>query len=193
MPLGYRAAMVATPSAMLPLGTAAPDFELPDPFGALQTLDDVAGESPVLVVAFLSNHCPYVKHIGREIGLVTQRLIARGVAVVGIMSNDVDAYPADAPPLMGSTAASYGWDFPYLYDETQDVARAYHAACTPDFFVFDAERRLAYRGQFDGARPSNDVGATGADLKAAVNALLEGRRPTDDQLPSLGCNIKWRG
>ena len=108
MPLGYRAAMVATPSAMLPLGTAAPDFELPDPFGALQTLDDVAGESPVLVVAFLSNHCPYVKHIGREIGLVTQRLIARGVAVVGIMSNDVDAYPADAPPLMGSTATSYG-------------------------------------------------------------------------------------
>lgn len=184
--------MVATPSTMLPLGTPAPDFELPDTFGATHTLDEIAGTAPAMVVMFLSNHCPYVKHIGRELGLVTQRFLRRGVAVVGIMSNDVDAYPDDAPPLMAVTARSYGWDFPYLYDESQDVARDYHAACTPDLFVFDAERRLAYRGQFDGARPSNDVPVTGADLRAAVDAILAGGSPTDDQIPSLGCNIKWR-
>ncbi|MFN8050793.1 MAG: thioredoxin family protein [Acidimicrobiales bacterium] len=184
--------MAATPSTMLALGTPAPAFDLPDPAGVHHTLDSVAGDAPVLVVVFLSNHCPYVKHIGRELGLVTQRLLARGVAVVGIMSNDVEAYPDDAPPLMATTARSYGWDFPYLYDETQDVARSYSAACTPDFFVFDAERRLAYRGQFDGARPSNDVAVTGTDLKAAVDALLAGGTPTADQLPSLGCNVKWR-
>jgi len=184
--------MVATPSTMLPLGTPAPPFALPDPSGAVHSLDDLAADAPALVVMFLSNHCPYVKHIGRELGLVTQRMLARGVAVVGVMSNDVEAYPDDAPPLMATTARSYGWDFPYLYDETQDVARAYSAACTPDFFVFGAGRRLAYRGQFDGARPSNDVAVTGADLKAAVDALLAGGAPTDDQFPSLGCNIKWR-
>lgn len=192
MGLGYRAPMVATPSVMLPLGTPAPDFALPDPSGTVHTLDEVAGDAPALVVLFLSNHCPYVKHIGRELGLVAQKLAAKGVAVVGIMANDVEAYPDDAPPLMATTARSYGWDFPYLYDESQEVAAAYRAACTPDLFVFDGERRLAYRGQFDGARPSNDVAVTGADLRAAVDALLAGGRPTDDQIPSLGCNIKWR-
>lgn len=190
---GRLAAMVATPSTMLPLGTLAPAFELPDASGTLHTSAALAPAGAPLVVMFLSNHCPYVKHIGRELGLVTQRLLARGVSVVGIMSNDVDAYPDDAPPLMATTARSYGWDFAYLYDESQDVARAYHAACTPDFFVFDGDHRLAYRGQFDGARPSNDVAVTGADLKAAVNALLAGDEPTTDQFPSLGCNIKWRG
>lgn len=184
--------MVATPSTMLPLGTEAPAFELPDPSGALHTLDAIAGSAPATVVMFLSNHCPYVRHIGRELGLVTQRLMAKGVAVVGIMSNDVEAYPDDAPPKMAETARAFGWDFPYLYDESQDVARAYHAACTPDLFVFDAARALAYRGQFDGARPSNDVAVTGSDLRAAVDALLDGRRPSDDQAPSLGCNIKWK-
>lgn len=184
--------MVATPSAMLPLGTPAPDFSLPDPGGTPHTLDDIAGSAPAFVVMFLSNHCPYVKHIGRELGLVTQRFLARGAAVVGIMSNDVAAYPDDAPPLMATTARSYGWDFPYLYDESQDVARAYSAACTPDLFVFDGQRRLAYRGQFDGSRPSNDMPVTGSDLKAAVDALLAGNSPADDQLPSLGCNIKWK-
>ena len=184
--------MVATNSTMIPLGTIAPDFDLPDAAGANHRLADLAGEAPVLVVAFLSNHCPYVKHIGRELGLITQRLMSRGAVVVGIMSNDVEAYPDDAPPLMASTARAYGWDFPYLYDETQDVARSYSAACTPDFFVFDAERRLVYRGQFDGARPSNDTPPTGRDLNAAVKAVLDGSRPAEDQFPSLGCNIKWK-
>jgi peroxiredoxin len=177
---------------MLPLGTEAPDFALPDPQGTVHTLDSVAAEAPALVVMFLSNHCPYVKHIGRELGLVTQRFLAKGVAVVGIMANDIENYPDDAPPLMATTARGYGWDFPYLYDESQDVARAYHAACTPDLFVFDRDRRLAYRGQFDASRPSNDVPVTGADLKSAVDALLAGGSPTDDQVPSMGCNIKWR-
>lgn len=184
--------MVATPSTMLALGTEAPSFDLPDPSGARHTLDSVAGDAPATVVMFLSNHCPYVRHIGRELGLVTQRLMAKGAAVVGIMSNDVDAYPDDAPPKMAETARAFGWDFPYLFDESQDVARAYHAACTPDLFVFDGDRRLAYRGQFDGARPSNDVAVTGGDLKAAVEALLAGDAPSGDQVPSLGCNIKWR-
>ena len=184
--------MVATNSAMLPLGTIAPDFELPDPSGTAYRLDDIAAGSAALVVMFLSNHCPYVRRIGREIGLITQTMLSRDVAVVGIMSNDVDAYPADAPPLMAATARSFGWDFAYLYDESQSVARAYGATCTPDFFVFDADRSLAYRGQFDGARPSNDVAATGRDLKAAVDALRRGETPSDEQFASLGCNIKWR-
>lgn len=184
--------MVATPSSMLPLGTDAPEFALPDPSGSIHHLASIATGAPATVVMFLSNHCPYVQHIGRELGLVTQRFLARGVAVVGIMSNDIDGYPDDAPERMPATARSYGWDFPYLFDESQDVARAYSAACTPDFFVFDADRRLAYRGQFDAARPSNGVAVTGRYLKAAVDALLAGGRPVDDQTPSLGCNIKWR-
>ena len=154
--------MAATPSTMLALGTEAPAFELPDPNGALHSLDAVAGDAPALVVAFLSNHCPYVKHIGRELGLVTQKLLAKGVAVVGIMSNDVDAYPDDAPPLMATTARSYGWDFPYLYDETQDVARSYSAACTPDFFVFDKSGPDLVRGA--------DVLTDTAEMRARIFA-----------------------
>lgn len=184
--------MAATPSTMLPLGTEAPDFELPDPAGLPHRLAELADGAPALLVMFLSNHCPYVKHIARELGLVTQQFLARGVAVVGVMSNDVERYPDDAPALMATTARAYGWDFPYLYDESQQVAHAYHAACTPDLFLFDAHRHLAYRGQFDGARPGNDVPVTGADLRAAVSALLSGAAPTADQLPSMGCNIKWR-
>lgn len=189
--------MVATSSVMLPLGTVAPEFTLGNHSpssvsGELVRLDDLIGDAPATVVMFLSNHCPYVKHIGRELGLLTQRWLARSVCVVGVMSNDVDAYPDDAPELMTTTARSYGWDFPYLYDESQDVARAYRAACTPDFFLFDGDRRLVYRGQFDGSRPSNDIAVTGKDLHRAVSAVLAGEMPDDDQFASLGCNIKWK-
>jgi peroxiredoxin len=184
--------MVAVNSTMLPLGTEAPEFMLPDPSGRSWSLDEIPGDAPALVVMVLSNHCPYVKHIGRELGLVTQRFIAKGVAVVGIMSNDVASYPDDAPDAMAVTARSLGWDFPYLYDEDQGVAKAYRAACTPDFYVFDGERRLAYRGRFDAARPSTDTPVTGAELKAAVDAVLAGRAPSSDQFPSIGCNVKWR-
>ena len=184
--------MVAVHSTMLPLGTPAPSFTLPDGAGRTWTLDEIADGAPALVVSFLSNHCPYVKRIGPGFGRVTSELAARGVAVVGIMSNDVDGYPDDAPDHMVEAAAEWGWSFPYLYDETQEVALAYRAACTPDTFVFDAARRLVHRGQIDAARPSNDVEVTGHDLLAAVDAVLAGGTPSADQVPSMGCNIKWR-
>ena len=176
---------------MLPLGTPAPEFDLPDASGAHHRLADFEA-APVLLVAFLCNHCPFVKHLGREFGLITQRMAAKGVAVVGINANDTDAYPDDAPEHMLTTARGWGWDFPYLLDTDQSVAKAYRAACTPDFFVFDAERRLAYRGQFDDSRPGNEVPVTGASLNAAVNALLKGEPVPEPQHPSMGCNIKWR-
>ena len=183
--------MARTPSTMVPLGTPAPGFDLPDAHGVHHNLGDSNG-ARVLVVMFLCNHCPFVKHIGRELGLITQRLAAKGVAVVGINANDTDAHPDDAPEHMVTTARGYGWDFPYLVDASQEMARAYHAACTPDFFVYDADRRLAYRGQFDGARPGNDVPVTGEDLAAAVGAVLAGAPVPEPQLASMGCNIKWR-
>jgi len=175
--------MVAVNSEMVALGSRRP---------AVAAVDELLTGAPVAVVMFLSNHCPYVRHIGRELGLITQRLAAKGVGCVGIMSNDVVAYPDDAPDKMVVTARSYGWDFPYLFDEHQQIAIAYRAACTPDFFVYDAGGRLAYRGQFDGARPGNDTPVTGRDLLAAVNALLAGATPGPDQVPSMGCSIKWR-
>jgi peroxiredoxin len=184
--------MVAVHSTMLPLGTAAPGFTLPDGTGRIWTLDEIADGAPALVVSFLSNHCPYVKRIGEGFGRATAPLAERGVAVVGIMSNDVEGYPDDAPDRMVEAAAAWGWTFPYLYDETQEVAIAYRAACTPDTFVFDGQRRLAYRGQIDAARPSNDVEVTAVDLLAAVDAVLAGGTPSERQVPSMGCNIKWR-
>jgi peroxiredoxin len=183
--------MVSVSSTMLPLGTAAPDFTLPDATGRIWRLVDVPGDA-ALLVAFLSNHCPYVKHVARELGLLTQRWMARGVAVVGINSNDIEAYPDDAPEHMVSFARQVGWDFPYLFDAEQEVARAYRAACTPDFFLFDADHRLVYRGQFDDSRPRNDQPVTGSDLRAAVDAVLAGQAVTDVQQPSMGCNIKWK-
>jgi peroxiredoxin len=183
--------MARVESIMLPLGTPAPPFDLPDATGVHHRSDDLSG-APALVVVFMCNHCPFVKHIARELGLITQRLMAKGAAVVGINANDVDAYPDDGPEHMLSRARAYGWDFPYLLDADQSVAHAYRAACTPDFFVFDAERRLGYRGQFDGARPGNDVAVTGADLKKAVEAVLAGQPVPEPQLPAMGCNIKWR-
>jgi peroxiredoxin len=184
--------MVAVASTMLPLGTEAPDFALPDPSGRVWSLDELAAEAPALVVAFVCNHCPFVVHIAERLGVVTADLMARGASVVAISSNDVTAYPQDGPEAMGRFAAEVGWAFPYLYDEDQSVALAYRAACTPDLYVFDRSRRLAYRGQFDDSRPKNDVRVTGADLVAAVEAVLEGRPVPAEQRPSIGCNIKWR-
>jgi peroxiredoxin len=176
---------------MLALGTSAPDFQLPDPTGRVVTRDDYAAH-PVLLVMFLCNHCPYVKHVVAEIVRLAADYQARGVAVVAISSNDIVRYPDDSPEAMARFAAAHGFTFPYLYDESQSVARAYQAACTPDFFLFDAGRRLVYRGQLDGARPANDIPVDGRDLRAALDAALAGEPVAEPQLPSLGCNIKWK-
>lgn len=184
--------MVATPSSMLPLGTQAPDFRLSAPDGSLPvSLDDVADAAGLLVV-FLCNHCPYVKHVADGLGRLAADWMDDGLAVLGINPNDVDAYPEDAPELMPAFAAQHSWTFPYLYDESQQVAAAYGAVCTPDFFLFDRGRALAYRGQMDGSRPSNGVPVTGADLDAAVRAVLAGEPVPSDQRPSVGCSIKWK-
>lgn len=183
--------MVRTASTMLPLGTRAPDFSLPNVDGRIVSLADFQDASALLVV-FLCNHCPYVKHVAPELARLAQEYQARGVAVVGINSNDVDAYPDDAPQQMVAEAQQRGYTFPYLYDQTQSVAQAYRAACTPDFFVFDRESRLVYRGQLDSSRPKSDVPLTGSDLRAALDAVLAGRPVPEPQRPSLGCNIKWK-
>jgi peroxiredoxin len=183
--------MVNTASTMLPLGTRAPDFALPDFDGNPYTLADFA-DAPVLVVAFICNHCPFVRHIRGVLAAVGRDLQDRGVAVVAINSNDATAYPDDAPDAMRTEAEDAGYSFPYLVDDSQDVAKAYRAACTPDFFVFDRDRKLAYRGQFDDSRPSNDVPVTGHDLVRAAEALLVGEVVAEPQRPSLGCNIKWK-
>jgi peroxiredoxin len=180
-----------TPSTMLPLGTPAPPFELPDPEGKVVSITDFSA-APALVVVFLSNHCPFVQHGADGLGEVARDLQAEGVAVVGIMANDIANYPDDRPELMAKMAERHDWTFPYLYDETQAVAKAYRAACTPDFYVFDGQRQLVYRGQMDGARPGNGVPVTGEDLRGAVGAVLGGRPVGEDQRPSMGCNIKWR-
>jgi peroxiredoxin len=176
---------------MLPLGTPAPVFDLPDPEGKIVSITDFSA-APALVVAFLSNHCPFVQHVADGLGELARDLQADGVAVVGIMANDISKFPDDSPELMAKMAERHDWGIPYLYDETQEVAKAYRAACTPDFFVFDGQRQLVYRGQMDGARPGNNVAVTGEDLRAAVHAVLGGRPVADDQRPSMGCNIKWR-
>jgi peroxiredoxin len=183
--------MAATASTMLPLGTAAPDFHLPDATGHLVSRDDFAGSSALLVM-FLCNHCPYVKHVAEEVVRLAREYQARGVGVVAISSNDVAQHPEDGPVRMAEVAAAMGATFPYLYDEAQDVAKAYHAACTPDFFLFGADRRLAYRGQLDGARPGNDVPVSGHDLRAALDAVRAGTPVPEPQRPSLGCSIKWK-
>jgi peroxiredoxin len=182
---------MAVSSTMLELGTPAPGFALPDTEGNTVSLADVA-DAPALLVMFLSNHCPYVKHLRGAIAQLARDYAPRGVAIAGIMSNDVSRHPADAPERMREERQAVGWTFPYLYDETQEVARAYRAACTPDIFLFDGERRLVYRGQFDGSRPGNGVAPTGADLRAALDAVLQGQPAPAEQRPSMGCNIKWK-
>ncbi|MEN0109538.1 MAG: thioredoxin family protein [Planctomycetota bacterium] len=182
--------MVRTPSTMLPLGTPAPDFSLPNVDGSPVSLADMAGKP--LVVAFICNHCPFVKHLADEFAAFGNEYQSRGMAVVAISSNDVENYPADSPEQMVAEAEQRGYGFPYLYDETQDVAKAYHAACTPDFFLFDADHRLVYRGQFDSTRPDGGETPTGEDLRRACDALLAGEAPLESQLASIGCNIKWK-
>lgn len=180
--------MAAVESQMLPLGTKAPPFTLPDPDGSMHSLRD---EAPATLVMFLSNHCPFVKHIRTELARIGSDYGPRGVAIFAIGSNDVDSHPADHPHRMKEEAATWGYTFPYLYDKTQDIAKAYRAACTPDFFVFDAEQKLAYRGQLDDSRPSNSVAVDGRDLRAALDAVLLAKKPASEQKPSIGCNIKW--
>jgi peroxiredoxin len=183
--------MVLTPSTMLPLGTQLPPFRLHDPSGKLVADADFAG-APGLLVAFLCNHCPYVQHIADGFAQFARDYTGKGLAVVAINANDVARYPADAPPKMAEEAKQRGYVFPYLYDETQAVAKAFRAACTPEFYLFDRARRLAYRGQFDASRPGNAQPVTGADLRAAADAVLAGRAPAPDQKPSIGCDIKWK-
>jgi peroxiredoxin len=183
--------MAETPSTMLTLGTRAPEFTLPDTTGRPVSSSDFK-ETPALLVVFMCNHCPYVKHVREHLVELIKEYQARGVSVVGINSNDADAYPEDSPELMAEEARKFGYTFPYLYDEKQEAARAYRAACTPDFFLFDAERRLVYRGQMDSSRPGNGRPVTGEDLRAALEALLRGEQVNPVQKPSLGCNIKWK-
>jgi peroxiredoxin len=176
---------------MLPLGTKAPDFRLPDPGGKVYSLTDFKG-APALLVVFMCNHCPYVRHIRNGLARLARDYEVRGVKVVGINSNDVDNYPADSPAKMAEEEAAAGYIFPYLYDETQVVAKAYRAACTPDLYLFDREQRLVYRGQFDDSRPGNGLPVTGKDVRAALDAVLAGKAVSPNQKASLGCNIKWK-
>jgi peroxiredoxin len=184
-------AMVLTPSTMLPLGTKAPDFSLPNVDGSMVSLRDLAG-APALLVIFMCNHCPYVKHVAPELAKLARDYRAKGVAVVAINSNDVSSHPDDSPEQMVHEVERRGYTFPYLFDETQEVAKDYHAACTPDFYVFDGNQKLAYRGQLDASRPDTGVPLTGQDLRAALDAVLAGRKAPIDQKPSIGCNIKWK-
>ncbi len=183
--------MAATPSTMLPLGTKMPSFRLPEPATDRQVSSaDLKG--PVVVVAFICNHCPFVKHIRPQLAEFGRWAKQRGADVVAISSNDVENYPDDSPEKMAEEVERAGYVFPYLFDDSQDVARAFQAACTPDFFVFDEDRRLVYRGQFDDSRPSSGSAVTGKDLRAAVEAALAGKPVAAEQKPSIGCNIKWK-
>ena len=183
--------MARTPSTMLELGTEAPAFTLPDFDGVPHSLADFA-TAPALLVAFICSHCPFVRHIRAEFARMAREYQGRGLAVVAINANDFIAYPQDGPDAMRAEALELGYPFPYLVDGTQAVAKAYRAACTPDFYLFDAARRLVYRGQFDDSRPGTEHSVTGADLRAGVEAVLDGRAPAAGQRPSLGCNIKWQ-
>ena len=183
--------MARTPSTMLALGTPAPDFRLINVDGREVSRDDFA-DAPALLVIFMCNHCPFVIHVSEELARLTREYMQRGVAVVGINSNDASAYPADSTERMVAEAENRGYGFPYLYDETQEVAKAYRAACTPDFYLFDKNRRLVYRGQMDDSRPDGGIPVTGKDLRAALDAVLAGKPVSEDQRPSIGCNIKWK-
>ena len=176
---------------MLPLGTTAPDFSLPDTDGRVVSLTDFR-DARALLVMFICNHCPYVKHVQPELARIGRDYGPRGVGIVAISANDVAHYPDDAPDKMREEKVRAGYTFPYLYDETQEVAKAYRAACTPDFFLFDGKQRLAYRGQLDDSRPKNTTPVTGKDLRAALDAVLGGRPLPEEQRPSIGCNIKWK-
>lgn len=184
--------MALTPSSMLALGTPAPAFTLSNPLdGNPVSLADFR-DSPALLVMFICNHCPYVQHVKKELGRLAADYMPRGLAVVAINSNSQETHPQDGPDNMKALANAEGWTFPFLFDESQDVAKAYRAACTPDFFLFDSDQRLAYRGQLDDSRPGNLIPVTGKDLRGAVEAALAGDPVPQDQKPSVGCNIKWK-
>lgn len=183
--------MVQTNSQMLPLGTEAPAFSLPDADGKVHTLDE-AGSADAYLVMFICNHCPFVKHVREELARLGADYLPRNVGIFAINSNDFDRHPDDSPAKMKEEARQWAYPFPYLVDRDQAVAKAYRAACTPDFFVFDGDRRLVYRGQLDDSRPSNGKPVTGRDVRAALDATLEDKPLHGEQLPSIGCNIKWR-
>ena len=182
--------MAEKSSQMLPLGTPAPAFSLPDTGGTVHTLDDAAGSQAYLVM-FICNHCPYVIHVADELARLGKDCQANSIAVFAINSNDAKKYPADGPETMDQVAAQRAYTFPYLIDTEQDVAKAYHAACTPDFYLFDADRVLVYRGQLDGSRPGNTIPVDGKDLREAIGAILAGETIPEEQVPSIGCSIKW--
>ncbi|MBI2403809.1 MAG: thioredoxin family protein [Gemmatimonadetes bacterium] len=184
--------MTAVPSTMLPLGTKLPRFSLPNVVDGRMVSPADFRDRPALLVMFICNHCPYVQHVRTEIGRIADEYPPRGVGIVAISSNDVAAFPDDAPDKMKAVALAEGWRFPYLFDETQAVAQAFRAACTPEFYLFDRQRKLVYRGQLDGSRPKNDVPVTGRDLRAALDARLSGKPISPEQIPSVGCNIKWK-
>ena len=183
--------MPKTESNPVELGFRAPDFLLPDASGELHG-PSLHAQAPALLVAFISNRCPFVVGIRETLADFARRNAPQGLRIIAVNSNDAEAHPEETLERLGQEAATYGYEFPYVKDETQDVARAYGAACTPDLFLFDAERRLVYHGQFDGFRPNNGVTPTGESLQAAVDALLAGEPPIERQIPSIGCNIKWR-
>jgi len=183
--------MALTPSTMLALGTTAPDFNLPDPYGRLFSKDDFKN-SRALLVLFICNHCPYVKHVRSELVHIGNDYQPRGVGIVAINANDAEKYPNDSPERMKQEIKEIGYPFPYLFDESQSVAKAYCAACTPDVFLFDKNFKLVYRGQVDDSRPGNELPLTGKDLRAALDSVLEERSVPDKQIPSIGCNIKWK-
>ena len=183
---------MATTSTMLALGTEAPDFSLPDTVsGDVVSLADYSDKKGLLVM-FICNHCPYVKHVRQELARLGNDYSNSGLGIVAISSNDIDAYPADSPEAMKTEAETFGYSFPYLYDETQMVAAAYTAMCTPDFFLFGAENKLAYRGRLDESRPDSGIPVTGNELRAAIDAVLAGDLVSNQQLPSMGCSIKWK-
>lgn len=183
---------MAVTSTMTPLGSAAPSFALPDvTSGRTVALADLAGAAGLLVM-FLCRHCPYVKHVGEGVGSLANDYAGRDLSIVAISSNDPISHPEDAPESLAEQAREAGYTFPYLFDETQEVAKAFGAACTPDFFLYGADRTLAYRGQLDDSRPGNGIPVTGEDLRAAIDAVLAGRAPSEDQRASIGCSIKWR-
>lgn len=183
--------MAKTPSTMLDLGTVAPDFSLPDAWGRTVSLKSFA-DAPALLVMFICNHCPYVKHIAGSLAATADEYMSRGVTVVAVNSNDYEKYPDDAPAKMQEEITVRGYKFPYLVDASQEVAKAYKAACTPDFYLFGRDRRLVYRGQWDASRPGNGLVVDGAAMRAALDAVLAGKPLPTDQIPSIGCNIKWK-
>lgn len=184
--------MPATPSTMLPLGTVAPNFMLPDVLSGTMVGRTDFSDRKALLVMFLCNHCPFVKHVQAALVQLAKDYQPKGVAMVAISSNDVSKYPDDSPGKMRREGLAAGYTFPYLYDESQDVAKAYKASCTPDFFLFDGDHKLFYRGQLDDSRPKTDIPVTGKDLRAALDELLAGKEPPKEQKPSIGCNIKWK-